>query len=174
MKLNSIETFSDEFVCFVRIETEDGTKGWGQVAPYCADITAQVLHRQVAPHVLGMECDDIDAMLDLLRRHGDRFARNDTRVVVAANLRFALRSLGVFARLLAASDVEVLFWTGTGEPPVSATLALSRASEGLGNIVDPQGVRTQVALVRPSFNKAIKSKIFAFDPDRFERPGLRQ
>ena len=42
MKLTSIETFTDEFVCFVQISTEDGAKGWGQVAPYCADITAEV------------------------------------------------------------------------------------------------------------------------------------
>ncbi|MAC80028.1 MAG: mandelate racemase [Rhodobacteraceae bacterium] len=73
MKLKTIETFSDEFVCFVRIETENGTKGWGQVAPYCADITAQVLHRQVAPHVLGRDCDDVDALLDHVRDREHKF-----------------------------------------------------------------------------------------------------
>lgn len=73
MKLKTIETFSDEFVCFVRIETEDGAKGWGQVAPYCADITAQVVHRQVAPHVLGRDCDDVDALLDFVRDREHKF-----------------------------------------------------------------------------------------------------
>jgi L-alanine-DL-glutamate epimerase-like enolase superfamily enzyme len=60
MKLTAIETFANEFICFVRATAEDGATGWGQVAPYCADITATVLHRQVAPHVLGRDCAEID------------------------------------------------------------------------------------------------------------------
>jgi L-alanine-DL-glutamate epimerase-like enolase superfamily enzyme len=73
MKLARIESFSNEFVCFVRATAEDGAQGWGQVAPYCADITAQVLHRQVAPHALGMDCGDIDAMLDIVRDREHKF-----------------------------------------------------------------------------------------------------
>ncbi|WP_428924834.1 mandelate racemase/muconate lactonizing enzyme family protein [Marinibacterium sp. SX1] len=76
MKITSIETFTDAFVCFVRLTTEDGATGWGQVAPYCADITAQVLHRQVAPHVLGLPCDglaEIDAAMDLVRDREHKF-----------------------------------------------------------------------------------------------------
>lgn len=73
MKLAKIETFADEFVCFVRATTDDGSQGWGQVAPYFADITAQVLHRQVAPHVLGMDCGDIDGMLDIARDREHKF-----------------------------------------------------------------------------------------------------
>jgi L-alanine-DL-glutamate epimerase-like enolase superfamily enzyme len=73
MKLKKIETFTTEYVCFVRATAEDGLQGWGQVAPYCADITAQVLHRQVAPHVLGLECGDIDAMLDIVRDREHKF-----------------------------------------------------------------------------------------------------
>ena len=73
MKLVKLETFSNEFVCFVRATAEDGAQGWGQVAPYCADITAQVLHRQVAPHVFGLECDAIDAILDLVRDREHKF-----------------------------------------------------------------------------------------------------
>ncbi|HMQ58238.1 MAG TPA: mandelate racemase/muconate lactonizing enzyme family protein [Rhizobiaceae bacterium] len=67
MKLTALETFTTEFVCFVRATAEDGSQGWGQVAPYHADITAQVLHRQVAPHVLGRDCIAIDDMLDIVR-----------------------------------------------------------------------------------------------------------
>jgi hypothetical protein len=55
MKIQSIETFTNEFVCFVRVTTDSGATGWGQVAPYCADITAEVLHRQVAPYALGSD-----------------------------------------------------------------------------------------------------------------------
>ncbi len=73
MKIKSIETFSNEFVCFVRVTAEDGAQGWGQVAPYCADITARVLHRQVAPWALGMDCGGIDAMADFVRDREHKF-----------------------------------------------------------------------------------------------------
>jgi len=73
MKIKSIETFTDEFVCFVRVTTEDGSRGWGQVAPYCADITAQVLHRQVAPWALGMDGTDIDGIADFVRDREHKF-----------------------------------------------------------------------------------------------------
>lgn len=73
MKLTKIETFANDFVCFVRATAEDGAIGWGQVAPYCADITATVLHRQVAPHVLGADCTDIDAMVDHVRDKEHKF-----------------------------------------------------------------------------------------------------
>lgn len=73
MKLEKIETFSTEFISFVRITAEGGAQGWGQVAPYQADITAQVLHRQVAPHVLGRDCFDIDEMLRLVRDREHKF-----------------------------------------------------------------------------------------------------
>ncbi len=73
MNLVKIETFTNEYVCFVRATAQDGAQGWGQVAPYCADITAQVLHRQVAPHTLGQQCDDIDALLDIVRDREHKF-----------------------------------------------------------------------------------------------------
>ena len=73
MKLKSIETFSNEFVCFVRATAEDGAQGWGQVAPYCADITAAVLHRQVAPWALGMACNQIDDMTNTVRDREHKF-----------------------------------------------------------------------------------------------------
>ena len=55
----SIETFSTPDVALVRVRTTDGAEGWGQVAPYNADLTAAVLHRQVAPHALGRESEDL-------------------------------------------------------------------------------------------------------------------
>ena len=48
----------------VRVRTDDGAEGWGQVSTYHADITATVLHRQVAPHVLGQDATDIGALVD--------------------------------------------------------------------------------------------------------------
>jgi L-alanine-DL-glutamate epimerase-like enolase superfamily enzyme len=73
MKLQSIETFTNEFVCFVRVTTQDGAQGWGQVAPYNADITAQVVHRQVAPYTLGENALDIDHMVDIVRDREHKF-----------------------------------------------------------------------------------------------------
>lgn len=46
----------------VRVTADDGATGWGQIAPYHADITAQILHRQVAPHALGRDADDIEGL----------------------------------------------------------------------------------------------------------------
>jgi L-alanine-DL-glutamate epimerase-like enolase superfamily enzyme len=71
MKIKSIETFATEFVGFVRVTADDGSQGWGQVSPYNADITALVLHRQVAPWSLGQDALDIARLIDLipLREH---------------------------------------------------------------------------------------------------------
>ena len=53
MRIDHVDSFSTEWVGLVRVRTDDGHEGWGQVAPYNADITVEVLHRQVAPHALG-------------------------------------------------------------------------------------------------------------------------
>jgi len=73
MKLAKIETFTNEFVCFVRITTDEGHQGWGQSAPYYADITATVLHRMVAPHMLGLDTTNIDAMTDRVTEKEHKF-----------------------------------------------------------------------------------------------------
>jgi len=73
MKIRRIETFSTEFICCVRVTTDDGSQGWGQVAPYHADITAQVVHRQVAPHALGEDALDIDRLVDLIPEREHKF-----------------------------------------------------------------------------------------------------
>ena len=71
MRIRSIETWSDTFVCFVRVRSDEGGEGWGQTAPYCADITATVLHRQVAPWALGHDALDLEGLGDhvLEREH---------------------------------------------------------------------------------------------------------
>ncbi len=62
MVISSVETFATEYVALVRVRTDEGDEGWGQVSPYNADITAEILHRQIARHVLGMDADDIDGV----------------------------------------------------------------------------------------------------------------
>jgi len=63
VKIKSIETFCNEFVGMVRVRTDEGHEGWGQVAPYHADITSLVVHRQIAPYALGADPFDIDSLI---------------------------------------------------------------------------------------------------------------
>lgn len=63
-KVASVETFATQNIAVVRITTDDGLEGWGQVAPYNADITAAILHRQMAQHVLGADPTGIDALVE--------------------------------------------------------------------------------------------------------------
>jgi L-alanine-DL-glutamate epimerase-like enolase superfamily enzyme len=64
MKIQSIETFTRPEVGFVRIRTEDGAEGWGQMSTFNADISGLVLHRQVARYTLGVDAADIDGIAD--------------------------------------------------------------------------------------------------------------
>jgi L-alanine-DL-glutamate epimerase-like enolase superfamily enzyme len=72
MKIESIETFSNEFVSLSRLTTDNGLQGWGQLSPYNADISATVMHRQVAPHAIGMTVPETDGILDLVHRIYER------------------------------------------------------------------------------------------------------
>ena len=71
--ITAIETFTDEFVAMVRVRTDAGDEGWGQVAPYLADLTCQVLHRQVAPHALAYDETDIQGLVELLPEREHKF-----------------------------------------------------------------------------------------------------
>lgn len=73
MKIVRIESFCTEHVGFVRVTSEGGGQGWGQVSTYNADITASVLHRQVAPWVLGQDTTDLDDLLDIVSEREHKF-----------------------------------------------------------------------------------------------------
>ncbi|MET2831435.1 mandelate racemase/muconate lactonizing enzyme family protein [Mesorhizobium shangrilense] len=73
MKIKRIETFTTQYVGFVRITDEEGRQGIGQVSTYNSDITSAVLHRQVAPYVLGVAFDDIDALTDRVIEREHKF-----------------------------------------------------------------------------------------------------
>ncbi len=73
MKITRLETFSNQAVGFVRVTAEDGRQGWGQMSTYNADITARVLHRQIAPHALGQSASDIRALTDLIPEREPKF-----------------------------------------------------------------------------------------------------
>jgi L-alanine-DL-glutamate epimerase-like enolase superfamily enzyme len=66
MKIKRLETFTNEFVGFVRVTTDTGAQGWGQVSTYNADITAQIFHRQVARHALGTDALNFADTLSLI------------------------------------------------------------------------------------------------------------
>jgi L-alanine-DL-glutamate epimerase-like enolase superfamily enzyme len=72
-RIARIETFHDEFVCFLRVTAEDGAFGWGQTSPYNADITAEVVHRQVVPWALGRPADDAAGLVDLIERREHKY-----------------------------------------------------------------------------------------------------
>jgi L-alanine-DL-glutamate epimerase-like enolase superfamily enzyme len=83
VKIESIETFSNEFVSMVRVRTDDGAEGWGQISPYNADISATVMHRQVAPHALGRDANDIDALVDDIPEKEHKFPGSYLRRALA-------------------------------------------------------------------------------------------
>jgi L-alanine-DL-glutamate epimerase-like enolase superfamily enzyme len=66
MKIERIETYTRGPIGIVKVLTDDGAAGVGQLSPFNADISATVLHRQVAPHALGWEAGDIDGLVDFL------------------------------------------------------------------------------------------------------------
>ncbi len=83
MKIRRIESFANSFVGFVRVTDETGAMGWGQVSTYHSDITAQVLHRQVAPWTLGVEISDLDDHLDLVTEREHKFPGSYLRRALA-------------------------------------------------------------------------------------------
>jgi L-alanine-DL-glutamate epimerase-like enolase superfamily enzyme len=73
MKIKSIETFCTQYVGFVRVTTDSGEQGWGQVSTYHSDITCQILHRQIAPWSLGLDATDIDYLVDIITEREHKF-----------------------------------------------------------------------------------------------------
>src|SRR5262245_49707763 len=73
MKIKRLETFSDRFVGFVRVTSDSGDIGWGQLSPYNADITATVFHRQIAPWALGADALGIEALVEAIPEREHKF-----------------------------------------------------------------------------------------------------
>jgi L-alanine-DL-glutamate epimerase-like enolase superfamily enzyme len=72
-RIARLETFTNEFVCAVRLTSETGETGWGQCSTYNADITAQVFHRQVAPWVLGRDDADIAGAIRIVEEREHKY-----------------------------------------------------------------------------------------------------
>ena len=121
--VTKLETFTDEFVCFVKVRTSDGHIGWGQTSSYHSDITAQVFHRQVAPWVLGKDASDIGALVTLVEAREHKFP-GSYRARANAGLDTALWDLRerLKANQLLNSWVELLRNCAHTHPPCAVTL----------------------------------------------------
>ena len=65
LKIRSVETLTkDANVSVVRVRTDDGSEGFGQLSTFDADLTAQIMHRKVAPLALGQDPADLDTLVD--------------------------------------------------------------------------------------------------------------
>ena len=73
MKIKTLETFCNRYVGFVRVTTDTGATGWGQVSNYNSDITCQIFHRQVARWALGADALDIAALTDTIPEREHKF-----------------------------------------------------------------------------------------------------
>ena len=100
MKLKSIETFTTQDVGFVRVTTQDGAQGWGQVSTYHSDITCTVLHRQVAPWMLGQDITDLDDLLDIVTEREHKFPGSYLRRAMAQLCKEIYRSFAMSLCLL--------------------------------------------------------------------------
>jgi len=72
-RIRSLETFHDQYVCFVRLTTTLGQVGWGQTSTYNADITARIFHRQVAPWAIGAETSDIGGLITTIEEREHKY-----------------------------------------------------------------------------------------------------
>jgi hypothetical protein len=65
LKIQSVESLVvNNSLAFVLVKTDDGSEGIGQISPFDADISVQILHRKIAPLALGMDPYDFDAISD--------------------------------------------------------------------------------------------------------------
>jgi L-alanine-DL-glutamate epimerase-like enolase superfamily enzyme len=64
LTITKVESWTQGQYGMVRVTTNDGRQGYGQMSSFEPDITATVLHRQVAGHVLGKDPAQIDALVD--------------------------------------------------------------------------------------------------------------
>jgi hypothetical protein len=62
--LTKVESWTQGQFGIVRVTTNDGREGYGPLSTFEPDITATVLHRQVARQVLGSDPAYIDALVD--------------------------------------------------------------------------------------------------------------
>lgn len=111
IRIVRLESFANELLAFVRATMEDGSFGWGQTSTYNADITAQVLHRQIAPWVLGRDASDFAGAVRIVEEREHKYPGSYR------------------CRALAGLDTALWDWRGRAEgKPVSALLGGTRTA----------------------------------------------
>ena len=73
LRIKRVETFTRRDIGFVRVTTESGAQGWGQLSTYNADISALVLHRQVAPWAIGEDALAVGPLVDRIEELAHKF-----------------------------------------------------------------------------------------------------
>ena len=73
MKIKKLETFTKSFVSFVKVTTDTGEFGYGQMSTYHSDITVQIFHKQVAPWILGKPWGDFEDLENFILEKEHKF-----------------------------------------------------------------------------------------------------
>lgn len=66
MPIERIDSYYKDNVCVVKLTASDGAVGFGQTAPFFADIAQIILHRQIAPLVLGQPDDAFNLATEVI------------------------------------------------------------------------------------------------------------
>lgn len=131
MKIQSIETFTHgTTVTIVRVKTDDGMEGYGQAAPFQADITTTVLHRQIAPHALGWDVAEVAAALDVPIAGGEQ--DND---------------LAQWRRMIAMDAVDIVQPDVCYLGGVTRTLRVAKMAEKAGKLCVPHSANRSMVTV---------------------------
>jgi L-alanine-DL-glutamate epimerase-like enolase superfamily enzyme len=137
--IKSLETFVNEFVGFVKVETSTGNIGWGQLSTYNADISAQIFHRQVAPWVLGQDANNLSELITRVEEKEHKFP-GSYRCRAIAGLDTALWDL--YAKAQNKPVVELL----GGKPGLLRTYASSMKRD-----ITPQDEAKRFVKLRDEF-----------------------
>jgi L-alanine-DL-glutamate epimerase-like enolase superfamily enzyme len=143
MQIRRIETFAQPQVGLLRITLADGTQGWGQIASFeAADLVAAVVHRQLAPHLLGRSFESLPTLLEhlvdrTLKFHGSHISRATAAIETA-----------LVDALARAADQSVSEWLGGHLRPVPVygssmlrTIKPQDEAERLSRLRDEAGLR---------------------------------
>ncbi|AUQ51969.1 putative mandelate racemase/muconate lactonizing enzyme (plasmid) [Phaeobacter inhibens] len=160
-RIRRIETFCSPLVGFVRVTSEDGRQGWGQVSTYNSDLTCEILHRQVAPWALGRGMDAMEAVIAEIPLREHKYPGTYLR------------------RAMAGLDTAVWDWRGrVAEKPVAELLGGSSGpirayASSMRRDITPKDEAERLKALRDDFGfDAFKVRVGAeCGEDRDEWPG---
>jgi len=130
LKIVRLETFAMPQVGLVRITLEDNSTGWGQIASFeAADIVAEIIHRQIAPCILGVEIASIEDVIQkitdrTMKFHGSHISRGMAAIETSL--------MDVYGKLSGKLVTEMIGGDTTPIPVYGSSMsrAISPAQEG--------------------------------------------